>query len=72
LHRLGAVAEQLAADSPDGLFNAAAFRDRSGIGRNLTIELLEYFDTVKLTKRHGDLRAILRPADEVFRPLTDD
>ncbi|MEX2449533.1 MAG: selenocysteine-specific translation elongation factor [Rhodospirillales bacterium] len=72
LHRLGAIAEQLATDSPDGLFNAAAFRDRSGIGRNLTIELLEYFDTVKLTKRQGDLRGILRPADEVFRPLTDD
>ncbi|MEQ8193089.1 MAG: selenocysteine-specific translation elongation factor, partial [Rhodospirillales bacterium] len=72
LRELGEIAEKLAAEAPDGLFNAAAFRDRSGIGRNLTIELLEYFDQAKLTKRQGDLRGILKPADEVFRQPNDE
>lgn len=38
------VARSLAAESADGSFDAAAYRDRSGIGRNLTIEVLEYLD----------------------------
>jgi selenocysteine-specific elongation factor len=38
------VARALAAESADGGFDAAAYRDRSGIGRNLTIEVLEFLD----------------------------
>jgi selenocysteine-specific elongation factor len=37
---------------------AAAFRDRSGIGRNVTIEVLEYFDRVKFTRRVGDAHVL--------------
>ncbi|TAK82418.1 MAG: hypothetical protein EPO20_22310 [Betaproteobacteria bacterium] len=33
---------------------AADFRDRSGIGRNLAIEVLEYFDRIKFTRHVGD------------------
>ncbi|TAK81595.1 MAG: selenocysteine-specific translation elongation factor [Betaproteobacteria bacterium] len=46
---------EVASGSP---LTAAAFRDRSGIGRNLTIEVLEYFDRIKFTRRVGDVRVI--------------
>ena len=64
--RFAEIAEELAQRSPDRRVTAAAFRDRSGIGRNLTIEVLEFFDRVKFTRRVGDSREILRPATEVF------
>ena len=41
-----------------GTLTAAAFRDRSGIGRNVTIEVLEYFDRIRFTRRVGDARVI--------------
>ena len=66
LNQLGTLASELSEAGDDGQFNAAAFRDRSGIGRNLTIELLEHFDKVKLTKRQGDLRAVIQPVENIF------
>jgi selenocysteine-specific elongation factor len=45
-----------------GTIAAAAFRDRSGIGRNLTIEVLEYFDRIKFTRRIGDAHVLVRAA----------
>ena len=47
---LVAVARQLVADSPTGSFNAAEYRDASGIGRNLTIQVLEYLDRAGVTR----------------------
>ena len=43
-----------------------AFRDRSGIGRNLTIQVLEYFDAAGLTRRIGDARIVVRRAADLF------
>ncbi len=37
---------------------AAAFRDRAGIGRNLAIEVLEFFDRIKFTRRVGDAHVL--------------
>jgi len=59
---LAAEAETLAANSENKLFDAAAFRDRSDLGRNLSIELLEYFDRIGFTQRVGDQRRLLKPA----------
>ena len=42
---------------------AAAFRDRSGIGRNLAIEVLEFFDRIKFTRRVGDARVVMHGRD---------
>jgi selenocysteine-specific elongation factor len=53
---LETMAERLAAESPDGMFAAADFNRASGIGRNLTIQVLEYFDRIGVTQRHGDRR----------------
>lgn len=44
------VARQLCAEAEDGSFGAAAYRDRSGIGRNLTIEVLEFLDRQGYTR----------------------
>ena len=43
----------------EGRITAAAFRDRSGIGRNLAIEVLEYFDRIKFTRRVGDTHVLI-------------
>lgn len=46
---LADIAVALAKASPDGRFDAATFRDASGIGRNLTIQVLEYLDRAGVT-----------------------
>jgi selenocysteine-specific elongation factor len=66
LRRLARVAETLARESPEGIFDARAFRDASGIGRNVAIQVLEFFDGLGLTRREGDARRIHRPAAEVL------
>ncbi len=66
LNRLARIAQDLADDGQSGLVSAAAFRDRSGIGRNLTIEVLEFFDRTKFTRREGEARRVMRPAGEIF------
>ena len=43
-----------------GAITAAAFRDRSQIGRNLAIEVLEFFDRIKFTRRAGDKHVLVR------------
>ena len=67
LRQLGEIAEKVAASADDGMVTAANFRDASEIGRNLAIEVLEFFDKVKFTRRVGDGHEIIRPAAEVFR-----
>ncbi len=64
--RLADLAAALADESPEQRFTAIAFRDRSGIGRNLTIEVLEYLDAIGVTRRVGDARIVLRRAAELF------
>ena len=66
LRRLAEVAERLAAASEDHRFDAKTFRDTSGIGRNLTIQVLEYFDGAGLTRRIGDARIVVRRAEDLF------
>jgi selenocysteine-specific elongation factor len=64
--RLAEVAAALADESSERSFTAAAFKDRSGIGRNLTIEVLEYLDRVGVTRRVGDTRLVVRSAADLF------
>jgi selenocysteine-specific elongation factor len=61
--RLAEIARDLAADAP---FTAMAYKDVSGIGRNLTIEVLEHLDAIGVTRRIGDTRVILRDPKELF------
>ncbi|MCB1512229.1 MAG: SelB C-terminal domain-containing protein, partial [Hyphomicrobiaceae bacterium] len=66
LAHLAAAAEKLARQKAEGTFSAAEYRDATGIGRNITIELLEFFDQQKFTHRNGDLRRVIVPAHEKF------
>jgi selenocysteine-specific elongation factor len=65
IERLAEIARELAARSPEGTFTASVFKDRSGIGRNLTISILEYLDKIGVTHRVGDAR-VVRQGGTVF------
>jgi selenocysteine-specific elongation factor len=54
--RMVSLARTLDGESKGDGFPAAQFRDRSGLGRNLTIEVLEFLDECGYTKRRGELR----------------
>jgi len=60
LHQLQEMARAEARAS--GAITAAAFRDRSGIGRNLAIEVLEYFDRIRFTRRAGEAHVLVAAA----------
>ena len=60
---LASMAELLAIESE---ITAAGFRNKSGIGRNMTIEILEFFDKAGFTKREGNIRHIVKPATGLF------
>ncbi|MEQ1890509.1 MAG: selenocysteine-specific translation elongation factor [Alphaproteobacteria bacterium] len=59
-----AFAEQAASERP--IFTAQEFRVLSGIGRNLTIEVLEYFDRAGFTRRIQDGRMLRARAVDIF------
>ncbi len=52
------VVRSVAAADPNGHITPIAFRDASGIGRNLAIAVLEYLDGKGITRRHGDYRVL--------------
>jgi selenocysteine-specific elongation factor len=47
--------------SEQATFSAREFRDVAGCGRNLAIEILEYFDSKQFTRRQGEVRAVINP-----------
>ena len=60
MRRLAALAGDATRAANGGGFTAGAFRDATGIGRNLTIEVLEYFDRTGLTSPDGEGRRTVR------------
>jgi selenocysteine-specific elongation factor len=56
IRRLAAMLLQLAAKNP--VIQVSAFRDSVGLGRKRSIQILEYFDRIGLTRRLGDQRHI--------------
>jgi selenocysteine-specific elongation factor len=50
------TAERLSSQGP---FSAREFRDATGIGRNIAIDVLEYFDARGFTRRQGDTRTVV-------------
>ena len=67
-HRLLELAElagQLDARAP---FTVRQFRDASGMGRNVVIEVLEYFDGRGFTQRIGDTRRVVGDAARIAAP----
>ena len=69
--KLGVVAERLAANSADGYFTTAEYRDQTKLGRNFAIDVLEYLDRVGFTERNGNTRCIRRSVTDVFAVSSD-
>ena len=63
---LARLAQALAADAREDGFTAGAFNKRTGIGRNLTIQLLEFFDKKGLTRRDGAGRKLTAKPEDLF------
>ncbi len=64
---LAEFTEQLATNNTsDEGFSVIQFRDASGIGRNLCIEILEYFDKVGFTRRDGNSRYLRTEKENIF------
>jgi len=53
-----AVAHELVQTLPAGHFGAADYRDRTGLGRQLSIRVLEALDRLGVTLRIGDVRCM--------------
>ena len=58
--RLQGIAGYVADLAARGPFTVRHFRDATGIGRNIAIEVLEYFDGRGFTRRTGNTRVIAR------------
>ncbi len=58
--QLESLSKQVLALAEDKPFNVRKFRDRTGIGRNVAIEILEYFDRRGFTRRQGNERIVLK------------
>ena len=58
INELVEIARRTAMDAPEGRFDAASFRDRSGIGRNLSIQVLHFFDRSGITRFAGERRSM--------------
>lgn len=56
LAQLAAVAQVVTQTVPGGQFTAAQYRDATGVGRGLAIEILECLDRLGITQRIGDTR----------------
>ena len=54
------VADYAAALAERAPFTVRDFRDASGIGRNIAIEVLEYLDGKGFTRRTGDTRTVVK------------
>lgn len=60
LAALAAIAQNTAQQQPNGAFTAAQYRDATGTGRSLAIEILEHLDRLGITQRIGDARKMRR------------
>ena len=62
--RLRAMAD-IALDLQES-FTVRQFRDASGMGRNVVIEVLEHFDRKGFTRRQGDTRRVVGDPAQVL------
>ncbi|MBB43917.1 MAG: selenocysteine-specific translation elongation factor [Rhodospirillaceae bacterium] len=66
LASLARLAEAIANENINRDLEVKIFRDKSKIGRNMTIEILEYFDKIKYTRRVGRVRKLLKGANQTI------
>ena len=59
ISQLEKLARDTSALNADGKFTVKEYRDVTQLGRNLCIEILEYFDVKRITQRLGDQRVVI-------------
>lgn len=64
--QIAQLIEMLASEHSETGFSVIQFRDASGIGRNLCIEILEYLDAQGLTRRQGNARVLRTNKENIF------
>ena len=67
IRNLAKIAEELGNKERNGKLSMKKFQITLCIGRNLTIEILEFFDKVGFTKRLKDKRLILKSSIDVLK-----
>jgi selenocysteine-specific elongation factor len=70
LATLAAIAHATAQAQPNGQFTAAQYRDATGIGRSLAIEILEFLDGLGITQRVADARKMRKDFVPILGPAT--
>ena len=55
---LAATAAAVAKANAQGTFSAAEYRDATGVNRTLAIQILEFLDSLGITRRTGDVRKV--------------
>jgi selenocysteine-specific elongation factor len=68
LATLAALARQTAQSTANGQFTAAQYRDATGVGRGLAIEILEVLDRLAITQRLGDARKMRKEFEPILGP----
>ncbi len=67
---LAAIAQATAQAQVNGQFTAAQYRDATGVGRSLAIEILEFLDGLGITQRVGDARKMRKDFVPILGPAT--
>ncbi len=66
VHELANIVEVLITTSGRQEMSVVEFRDAAEIGRNLAVQVLEFFDKRGLTARKDNSRRLLKPVAEIF------
>jgi selenocysteine-specific elongation factor len=61
LQEIADVVQAMTEQTAKGTMTVKDFRDRTGIGRNVAIDVLEFFDRKGFTRRQGNERIVVRP-----------
>ena len=68
LSRLAQAAGEVAGASPGGILTVGRFREATGIGRHMTMPLLEFFDKTGFTTRRANGRSVRAERTALFDP----
>ena len=61
------IIEKIASENNKGLVDLSLFRNETKISRNVSIELLEFFDKKLFTKRSGNGRIVNSDPSNIFK-----
>ena len=61
------IVEKIASENNRGLVDLSLFRNETKISRNVSIELLEFFDKKLFTKRSGNGRIVKSDPSNIFK-----